>query len=46
MQTTFTGPVPPRTGNPNGRPPFEPTEELRRQVEFLAGIGLPHHKIA
>jgi hypothetical protein len=46
MQSTTPALVPPRTANPNGRPPFEPTDELRRQVEFLAGIGLPHHKIA
>jgi len=52
MQTTTPEPLPShrrvaaRTSNPNGRPPFEPTDDLRRQVEFLAGIGLSHHKIA
>jgi hypothetical protein len=46
MQTTASESVPLRNANPNGRPPFEPTAELRRQVEFLARIGLPHHKIA
>jgi hypothetical protein len=46
MQTTTAESVPPCTSKPNGRPPLEPTEELRRRVEFLARIGLPHHKIA
>jgi hypothetical protein len=45
MQSTTSEPLPPRT-SPNGRPPFEPTPELRRQVEFFARIRLPHHKIA
>jgi len=35
-----------RIANPNGRPPFQPTETLRKQVELLAGLGLAHHKIA
>jgi hypothetical protein len=50
MQAALTESVPPRTSNPNGkpngRPPFAPTDDLRKQVEFLAGIGLAHHKIA
>lgn len=52
MQTITPETVPPhrrpaaRTAKPNGRPPFEPTDDLRKQVEFLAGIGLAHHKIA
>lgn len=29
-----------------GRPPYEPTEETRRQVEMLSGIGVPTEQIA
>ena len=29
-----------------GRPPYEPTAQGRRQVEALAGYGVPHHMIA
>lgn len=29
-----------------GRPPFEPTEEQRKQVQSLAGFGLKHSQIA
>ncbi|MBA3937466.1 MAG: hypothetical protein H0X38_08385 [Planctomycetes bacterium] len=32
--------------NPMGRPPYEPTAQGRRQVEALAGYGVPHHMIA
>jgi hypothetical protein len=46
METTTTETVPPRTGKPNGRPPFEPKENLCQKVELLAGLGLAHHKIA
>ncbi len=35
-----------QTSNPNGRPPFQPDDSLRTQVQFLAGLGLAHHKIA
>lgn len=28
-----------------GRPPFEPTEEQRRNVEVMAGIGLRHEEL-
>lgn len=33
------------TGNPTGRPPFEPTDEQRRLVEQLASFGLKHEEI-
>lgn len=29
-----------------GRPPFRPTDDQRRQVEELAGLGLSQHEIA
>lgn len=29
-----------------GRPPFKPTAEQRRQVETMAGYGIPHRDIA
>ena len=32
--------------NPGGRPPHEPTEERRRQVEGMAGNGLTNQQIA
>lgn len=34
------------TGNPNGCPPFEPTEENRRIVEQMAAVGIPQEGIA
>ena len=32
--------------NPGGRPPHQPTEEARRQVQRMAGDGLTHAQIA
>jgi hypothetical protein len=28
-----------------GRPAFRPTEEQRKNVELMAGLGLPHEQI-
>ena len=33
------------TGRPNGRPPFEPTEEQRKNVAVLVGHGIPERDI-
>lgn len=36
----------PAEKNPGGRPPHEPTPELRAQVETLSGYGIPQEDIA
>lgn len=33
------------TGNPNGRPPYSPTEADRATVKHLAAAGTPHEQI-
>ena len=34
------------TGNPNGRPNYEPTEDDRKTVSLMCAVGIPHEGIA
>jgi hypothetical protein len=34
------------TGKPNGKPPFEPTDDERKTVELMCAVGIPHEGIA
>jgi 16S rRNA G966 N2-methylase RsmD len=34
------------TGKPNGRPPFKPTDEERKQVGQMVAVGIPQEQIA
>ncbi len=36
----------PQEQNRRGRPPFQPTDEQRRQVEAMVGYGMPEGQIA
>lgn len=34
------------TKNPGGRPPFQPSEEMRKAVEAMSSVGIPQDDIA
>ena len=34
------------TENPNGRPPFDPTEDEKMTVGMMCAVGIPHEGIA
>ena len=46
MQNIEQESAPPDQSKPNGRPPFEPTDEHRRQVKDMAAYGVPQKQIA
>ena len=34
------------TGQPNGKPPFKPTDDERKTVELMISVGIPHEGVA